>query len=795
MNFLKLPLTFLLIISLLAIPVAGQHKHRAPKRTAVKRATTPAPQSTPPPARTPAPSPEPTPAPEPVTFENLLAADSFKLYFEVRGVGQLVQSSAANELLDPVLKLGGPEKKFVTFVNWLKAHADQLTTSRLLVAAWPNLKDLPSGVMAIEFSSKEEATKFEPQLNRVLATVVPAETPTPDPQSKETPAAMPVYFLQRVDSLVLLSLQPVELKKLRPAGSKAWAEDPNFSVAYNKFSSEPLFLFVDFKAIEKETQERRKQFEEEQKKAEEARKAIAEKQKDETEEESEEGGEMEAAEEIKEAAEQPSPSPEASPEASPKEAEQAQELSAALSMLRYSMFSGPPNMPDALGVGLTPENESLNVRALMIDSAGETSDPVPIFAGLQFGAPVSPESPSVLPAGSEVVLTMSLNLEEIYARTSLMEPPTAYLAADTSASPVVGSPTIVAQPELTPLTTLERLLKIKIKEELLPALGSEIAVALPLSQFNFFGPPTSYPRAQLQTDGTDAKPESNTPVVVISLRDKEAMRQLMPKILEGFAGKAATMLAQTERREDTELVSFANAFAYAFVGNFLVLSGDAATTRRIVDSYLKGETLAADPQFKNSTRWQPHLVQGQVYLSPALMESYRTWASSPTAQIGDDARSYMMSLTTTPEPITYSLSNDGLGTLHELHFPKNLAILAVAGIASSANPPETVKNERATQGTLWTIANAQRMYKEQKGGRYGSLEQLIAADMLSKERLEGAGYKVEITLTAEGFAVTAVPVEYGKTGRLSFFIDESGTIRGADHAGAPATVSDRPLGY
>lgn len=793
MNFLKLPLTFSLIFSLLAIPVAGQHKHRAPKRTASKRAAAPPPQPKLTPAGTPAPTPEPTPAPEPVTFENLLAADSFKLYVEARGVGQLVQSSAANELLDPILKLGGPEKEFVTFINWLKAHADQLTTSRLLVAAWPNLKDLPAGVMAIEFASAEEATKFESQLNRVLATVMPSETPTPDPKSKETPAPIPAYFLQRADALVLLSLQPVQLKKLRPAGSKPWAEDPNFSVAYNKFSSEPLFLFIDFKAIEKETQERRKQYEEEQKKAEEARKAIAEKQKEETEEESEAGGEMEAAEEIKEAAE-PSPSPEASPEASPKEPAQAEELSAALSMLRYSIFSGPPNMPDALGVGLSPENESLNVRALMIDSAGETSDPVPIFAGLQFGAPISPESPSVLPADSEVVLTMSLNFEEIYARAFLMEPPTAYLAADTSGKPV-GSPTVVVQPELTPLTTLERLLKIKIKEELMPALGSEIAVALPLSQFNFFGPPTSYPRPQPQTDGTDPKPESNTPVVVISLRDKEAMRQLMPKILEGFAGKAATMLAQTERREDTELVSFANAFAYAFVGNFLVLSGDAAATRRVVDSYLKGETLAADPQFRNSTRWQPHLIQGQVYLSPALMESYKTWASSLTAQIGDDARSYMMRLTATPEPITYSLSNDGLGALHELHFPKNLAVLAVAGIASTENPPDTVKNERATMGTMWTIANAQRTYKEQKGSRYGSLEELIAADMLSKERLEGTGYKVEITLTAEGFAVTAVPIEYGKTGKLSFFLDESGTIRGGDHAGAPATASDRPLGY
>jgi len=38
-----------------------------------------------------------------------------------------------------------------------------------------------------------------------------------------------------------------------------------------------------------------------------------------------------------------------------------------------------------------------------------------------------------------------------------------------------------------------------------------------------------------------------------------------------------------------------------------------------------------------------------------------------------------------------------------------------------------------------------------------------------------------------------VPVEYGKTGKLSFFVDESKVLRGGDHGGGPATVADKPL--
>ena len=55
--------------------------------------------------------PGPTPAApvvQPLTFDNLLSIDSYKVYVEVRNVGQLVSSSSFNEMLEPVLKLAAP---------------------------------------------------------------------------------------------------------------------------------------------------------------------------------------------------------------------------------------------------------------------------------------------------------------------------------------------------------------------------------------------------------------------------------------------------------------------------------------------------------------------------------------------------------------------------------------------------------------------------------------------------------------------------------------------------------------
>jgi len=126
MNFRKLPLALLLTIATLSTPVAGQQKRRTPDKPAAK-----------PPA---------TPAPAPATFDTLLSAGSYKVYAEARGVGQLVRSSATTDVLDPILKLGGPPKEFTTVINWLKSNAEQLTSSRLLIAALPTFTDVPDVV-------------------------------------------------------------------------------------------------------------------------------------------------------------------------------------------------------------------------------------------------------------------------------------------------------------------------------------------------------------------------------------------------------------------------------------------------------------------------------------------------------------------------------------------------------------------------------------------------------------------------------------------------------------------------
>ena len=282
-----------------------------------------------------------------------------------------------------------------------------------------------------------------------------------------------------------------------------------------------------------------------------------------------------------------------------------------------------------------------------------------------------------------------------------------------------------------------------------------------------------------------------SPVLLISLKDKEAVRALMPKIVDALGFKGASSFAQTEKKEDTEVVSYLNFMSYAFVGNFLVLSTDSASVRNVVDSYLKHETLASEGTYKNFTRWQPRPAHGQVYVSSALMDGYKTWAEQ-TRIVSDQTRVFLTRLTAVTQPITYSLSNEGLGPLHELHIPKNLVLMAVAGISSGVNPTPEGQSESMAMGVMMMIPHAQESYKKTSGS-YGTLEQLIAAKLISKDMVEDAGYKFEIFVTGDKFEAFGVPAEYGKTGKTSFFVDQTYVLRGADRNGASASSSDPPI--
>jgi type II secretory pathway pseudopilin PulG len=132
-------------------------------------------------------------------------------------------------------------------------------------------------------------------------------------------------------------------------------------------------------------------------------------------------------------------------------------------------------------------------------------------------------------------------------------------------------------------------------------------------------------------------------------------------------------------------------------------------------------------------------------------------------------------------------------------------VLALPLMAAIAIPnllaARQAANEGAAMASLRTISVAEESYYN-KRHVYGTLTDLSDAQLIEPNLATGmrSGYKFSIrvsgysvTNSGPDFEATAAPIDYGKSGRRSFLIDETGVIRSADIRGGQASRSVRPL--
>jgi len=95
------------------------------------------------------------------------------------------------------------------------------------------------------------------------------------------------------------------------------------------------------------------------------------------------------------------------------------------------------------------------------------------------------------------------------------------------------------------------------------------------------------------------------------------------------------------------------------------------------------------------------------------------------------------------------------------------------------------------QKMLTQISLAQLLYSQQHAGKFADLPTLVLGGLIPKD-LEGTdstGYRFRITTSADGktWNAAAEPVQYGRTGKLSFYMDAAG-VRSGDVGGKPLPV-------
>lgn len=87
----------------------------------------------------------------------------------------------------------------------------------------------------------------------------------------------------------------------------------------------------------------------------------------------------------------------------------------------------------------------------------------------------------------------------------------------------------------------------------------------------------------------------------------------------------------------------------------------------------------------------------------------------------------------------------------------------------------------------------QLVYAGEHKGTLATLQDLITANLVAKESADpkAIGYTVRITITPDGkgYIATAEPTRYGHTGKLSFWMDQTGNLKKVDNGGKPLTGS------
>ena len=134
-------------------------------------------------------------------------------------------------------------------------------------------------------------------------------------------------------------------------------------------------------------------------------------------------------------------------------------------------------------------------------------------------------------------------------------------------------------------------------------------------------------------------------------------------------------------------------------------------------------------------------------------------------------------------------------------------VIPFAVIAAIAIPnllaARMAANEGAAMNALIKIQGAEQTYQATKGnGYYGSLNDLEREGLIAPELANGtrAGYRFKVEVFDRpngwsGYEAVAVPTEYRSSGRRSFFIDETGVLRGEDRHGLEANRSTPPVNF
>jgi hypothetical protein len=342
------------------------------------------------------------------------------------------------------------------------------------------------------------------------------------------------------------------------------------------------------------------------------------------------------------------------------------------------------------------------------------------------------------------------------------------------------------------IAAVEKLFGFKFKEDLLPSLGNEVGFSMPLDARDFGLSAGRGPHEKEELKERDAEPG---PLFYAALNDTAKMQEILPRVFVAFGFVSpGVALPAPEKREGYEIrtLGAGAGLSYVIINNYLVV-GELKAVRHCVDSFASRQTLAGSNAYRDSTSWQARQKLVHLFVSDSIIKRVVDDTAKRSAGSTDPVVRALLAQLEAAEyaPATYEATGEGDVVLHEMRLPLSLVRSYATAAAVAVKDMPVIIGESTAFYTLNRIASAEVSYKnEKKKGRFGTLEELLAEGLLEKDFLEHIEYEVKLTASSEKFEATATPKLYGKSGRRSFFIDETEVVHGADRKGQPATADD-----
>src|SRR5258708_6874454 len=210
--------------------------------------------------------------------------------------------------------------------------------------------------------------------------------------------------------------------------------------------------------------------------------------------------------------------PQSTPAPTPTKEQQAQRIATTqVGHMLDALGFGEPQWPEAVGVALALDNSDYVVRAILIDAPDAKKLPLPFVPQLISGPSYASDGPSVLPDDTEGFVTASIDFLQTY--DGMRKAAETKTKAEAKQVPAGGT-----DHPLEPYAEFEKKAGIKIKDDLLPVFGNEIALAGSLKTLQGAGgmmlpSMPSAPPSPEAGDAKDKKKDDAFPMLLLAVKD------------------------------------------------------------------------------------------------------------------------------------------------------------------------------------------------------------------------------------------------------------------------------------